>query len=74
MIAWLELGDRRPDRFDDADALMTENASGRQLGTSPLRMCRSVPQIVVLVILTIASVGAVDLRFWPSSRAFFAGP
>ena len=30
---------------------------GAQVGTSPLRMCRSVPQIVVLVILTMASVG-----------------
>ena len=28
----------------------------RQEGTSPLRMCRSVPHIVVLTILTIASV------------------
>src|SRR5215471_16603269 len=32
---------------------------GLQLGTSPLRICRSVPQIVVFEILTIASVGAV---------------
>ena len=27
-------------------------------GTSPLRMCRSVPQIVVVSIVTIASVGS----------------
>jgi hypothetical protein len=27
------------------------------VGTSPLRMCRSVPQMVVVSILTIASVG-----------------
>ena len=36
---------------------------GWQVGTSPLRMCRSVPQIVVLHILTIASVGAVISGF-----------
>ena len=42
---------------------------GSQVGTSPLRMCRSVPQIVVLVILTIASVGAVTRGFGRSWRA-----
>src|SRR5665647_649328 len=41
---------------------------GLQVGTSPLRMCRSVPQMVVLVILTIASVGAVMSGF--SNRPF----
>ena len=47
---------------------------GWQVGTSPLRMCRSVPQIVVLVILTIASVGAAMSGFGRSSRAFLPGP
>jgi hypothetical protein len=32
-----------------------------QVATSPLRICRSVPQIVVFVILTIASPGALGL-------------
>ena len=39
----------------DANAFVAEDAPGAQLGTSPFRMCRSVPQIVVLVTLTIAS-------------------
>src|ERR1700683_2180606 len=47
---------------------------GWQVGTSPLRMCRSVPQIVVFTILTIASVGAVISGFGRSSRAFLPGP
>ena len=42
---------------------------GSQVATSPLRMCRSVPQIVVLVILTIASVGAVTPGFGRSCKA-----
>ena len=47
---------------------------GSQLGRSPLRMCRSVPQMVVFVILTIASVGAVMVGLGWSSKAFFPGP
>src|SRR5271163_4811254 len=47
---------------------------GWHVGTSPLRMCRSVPQIVVFTILTIASVGAVISGFGRSSRAFLPGP
>src|SRR3546814_8175895 len=35
---------------------------GSQVVTSPLRMCRSVPQIVVFVTRTIASVGACRSR------------
>ena len=45
-----------------------------QAGTSPLRMCRSVPQIVVLTILTMASVGAAIFGFGRSLTAFFPGP
>src|SRR5580658_3258332 len=47
---------------------------GLHVGTSPLRMCRSVPQIVVLVTLTIASVGAEICGFGRFSRAFLPGP
>ena len=47
---------------------------GSQLGTSPFRIWRSVPQIVVLEILTIASVGAPIAGFGRSSTAFFPGP
>jgi len=46
---------------------------GAQVGTSPLRMCRSVPQIVVLTILTTASVGAAISGIGRSSMAFFPG-
>ena len=45
-----------------------------QVGTSPLRMCRSVPQIVVLVIFTIASVGAEIFGLGRSLSAFRPGP
>ena len=72
MVPRLERRDGRPDLVDDADAFMTEDAAGLQVGTSPLRMCRSVPQIVVLLILTIASVGAVTPGFGRSWRAFEA--
>ena len=45
-----------------------------QLGTSPLSMCRSVPQMVVLVILTIALVAAASAGLGRSSKASFPGP
>ena len=73
-ISWLERRDGRPDLVDDAHALVAENAAGLAVGTSPLRMCRSVPQIVVFTILTIASVGAVISGFGRSSSAFLPGP
>ena len=63
-----------PTAVDDADALVAEDAAGRQVGTSPLRMCRSVPQMVVLVILTMASVAAVISGLGRSSKAFLPGP
>jgi len=47
---------------------------GTQVGTSPLRMCRSVPQMVVFVILTTASVGAWMVGLARSSSAFLPGP
>src|SRR5471032_2616861 len=45
-----------------------------QLGTSPLRMCRSVPQIVVRVTRTMSSVAAAMVGLGRSSSAFFPGP
>ena len=47
---------------------------GLQVATSPLRMCRSVPQIVVLVIRTIASVGTWMAGLGRSSSFFWPGP
>ena len=44
------------------------------LGTSPLRMCRSVPQMVVVVIRTTASVAAVIRGFGFSSQERRPGP
>ncbi len=47
---------------------------GSQLGTSPLRICRSVPQMVVCVTRTIASVAAASVGAGRSSSDFFPGP
>lgn len=47
---------------------------GLQLGTSPLRMCRSVPQMVVLVTLTITSVGDLMDGLERSCSVFWPGP
>src|SRR5947208_1879180 len=43
-------------------------------GTSPCRMCRSVPQIVVVSTLTTTSVGSLMLASGTSSHAFWPGP
>lgn len=43
-------------------------------GTSPARMWRSVPQMVVATIFTIASVGFWSVGFARSSNALFPGP
>src|SRR6476469_6012922 len=43
-------------------------------GTSPLRMCRSVPQIVVVSIRTIASVGCCRTGSGTSCHALAPGP
>ncbi len=43
-------------------------------GTSPLRMCRSVPQIVVVSTCTITSVGSMISGSGASSHAFSPGP
>ena len=43
-------------------------------GTSPLRMCRSVPQIVVVSTCTMASVSAASTGRGTSSHVFLPGP
>src|SRR3954447_14903278 len=43
-------------------------------GTSPFRMCRSVPQIVTASTRTMASVSACSVGFGTSSHALFPGP
>src|SRR5689334_9820732 len=43
-------------------------------GTSPCRMCRSVPQIVVVSTLTTTSVGSLMAASGTSSHAFWPGP
>lgn len=47
---------------------------GVTAGTSPLRMCRSVPQMVVVSILTIASVGSWISGPVTSSQDYCPGP
>jgi hypothetical protein len=47
---------------------------GTQVGTSPFRMCRSVPQIVVFTILTTASLGCSSLGLGRSSTEIDLGP
>ena len=64
-----------PDLDDRADALVPEDAARRSRpGTSPLRMCRSVPQIVVVSTRTMASVGCWIVGSGTSSQAFLPGP
>ena len=72
MVARLESTYGAADRIDHADTLVTENAAG--CGTSPLRMWRSVPQIVVFRILTTASPGSRIVGLGRSSRDFWPGP
>src|SRR5690554_1840802 len=47
---------------------------GVTVGTSPLRICRSVPQIVVLVILTMASVALEIIGLGTEVQDFSPGP
>lgn len=47
---------------------------GAQVGTSPFRICKSVPQIVVLVTPTIASVGAMIFGDGRCSTALLSQP
>jgi hypothetical protein len=44
------------------------------VGTSPRRMCRSVPQIVTASTLMIASVGSVSSGSGTVSQSFFPAP
>jgi hypothetical protein len=47
---------------------------GSQVGTSPLRMCRSVPQMVAVSIWTMASLGRSSLGSGLDSHSFWLGP
>jgi len=47
---------------------------GKTAGTSPLRMCRSVPQIVVVSTETMTSVGCWMVGSGRTSQAFWPGP
>src|SRR5579872_5733208 len=47
---------------------------GTTSGTSPFRICRSVPHIVVFTTLTRASVGSIIVGFGLVSQAFLPGP
>src|ERR1017187_647621 len=73
LVTWFERRDRRPNLIDDADAFMTQNASRLTTRNVPFQNMGS-PQIVVFVILMIASVGAVISGLGRSSTAFFPGP
>jgi hypothetical protein len=53
---WLECRDGWPNLVDNETPSWPRKRLGWQVGTSPLRMCSSVPAIVVFIILTIASV------------------
>ena len=74
LVSNMKLRDRGPYLLDHANALVAENSSiGHGRGRSPLRMWRSVPQIVVVVIRAIASPGS-----WMAGRGLsstlLAGP
>jgi len=47
---------------------------GVTVGTSPLRMCKSVPQIVAVSMRTIASVGTLSVGSGTDSQARLPGP
>ena len=66
VVARMEGGHAGACLVDHANAFMAQDAAGAQLGTSPLRICRSVPQMVVLRILR-------SRRRRPATRAW-AGP
>jgi hypothetical protein len=55
-VPGLEAFDRRAHFLDHAEVLVAEDAALLEIGPA-LDMCRSDPQMLVLVILTMASVG-----------------
>ena len=73
-IARLETGDGGPTWSTRRRLRDRESGPARRSAHRPLRICRSVPQIVVLVILTMASVGAAMAGFGPSCRALLFCP
>ena len=62
------------DLDDGADRLVAEDRPRLTSGTSPLRMWRSVPQIVDVSIRTIASVGSTSTGSGTVSQARLPGP
>ena len=62
----------RTDSLDDA-ASCPRIRPGAQVGTSPFKMCRSVPQMVVVETLMMASVGLLISGSGRSSSAFLPG-
>ena len=63
-----------PTSIDGADGLVAEDPARVTSGTSPLRMCRSVPQIVTASTRTIASRGVLIVGIGTSSQALLSGP
>ena len=62
------------DLFDGAHRFVAENPARLNLGTSPLRMCRSVPQIVTASTRTMASCGSASCGSATSSHECRPGP
>ena len=60
--------------LDDADAPWPSTRPSLTVATSPFRMWRSVPQMVVVTIRTTASVGCRTTGWAFSSHAFLPGP
>ena len=74
MISRLEHGYGRSHRVDDSHSLMTEDATRPARRQIALEDVQVGPADGRLVILTIASVGAVMAGFGRSSRDFFEVP
>ena len=75
MITGSEIRHPRADFLHDAHPLVAEDTPpSATVGTSPFRMCRSVPQMVVLVILTMASPGDCMTGLGLSSSLRLPGP
>ena len=73
-VADLERADGVADLGDRADRLVAQDAASVTAGTSPARMCRSVPQMVVVSTRTTTSVGSWIAASGTSSQDFLPGP
>jgi hypothetical protein len=73
-VSYLERRDGRALFDDRAHRFVAEDGAGLDLGTSPLRMWRSVPQIVVESIFTIASVASTTPGSDTESHERWPGP